>query len=643
MTHTLLLLLCVGALAVPGRAAVRSEARIYASRPAELREKLGTMTGELDVCTAGQDETGRCYLVVNADEDEIEAIRARGVEVEVTWPDIRDKFRAMTGCEPDGGSFRDFGYFFTYWEMADTLAALAAAHPAIVHVDTSMRSYHGRALWCVRVSDNAATDEPEPEVFFNGATHAREPLSTHTCIEFATLLCEGYGSDSLVTWLVDNREMYFVPVMNPDGYVYNSDSGGASSNWRKNRRMIQSPYIGVDLNRNYGYRWGCDDLGSSPNPSSETYRGPARFSEPAVEAIHQFEAAHRFRAQLDFHTYGRYNLYPWAYDGAEPPELELLQEIADTFQANNGYSRTGQWYYTLYVSNGTSIDWEFVDTLDNGIPKFTSYAFSCELGTTDFWYGATNPAYVDAEVALNIPNCYYLTRLCGAWLEPVRVVVDDSATGNGTGELDPGETAEVWFEVRNRALHALDTARSVTAVLASADSIVQVLVPGTSFPDIPRRSPADNSGAPLVLSCRPEAVPGTVVGLRLEVTFADAGATIVQPLACSITIGDHPQAVAEAPPGGGLPRLLVRPVPAGPGREVRFEVTGATAGSGLGIFTRDGGLIAEAALVNTGDGRLVFVWDGRDRSRQPVPAGVYFARLESSAGPVVAKALVVGR
>jgi murein tripeptide amidase MpaA len=91
-------------------------------------------------------------------------------------------------------------------------------------------------------------------------------------------LLENYGTDPEATYLVDNREMYFVPCFNPDGYEYNrqTDPNGGGM-WRKNRRNNGGSY-GVDLNRNFGYMWGYDDLGSSPIPSSETYRGPSAFS-----------------------------------------------------------------------------------------------------------------------------------------------------------------------------------------------------------------------------------------------------------------------------------------------------------------------------------------------------------------------------
>ena len=594
---------------------VRSEVKLLSDSPEAFRARLGDLLGELDVCTFGQAGDGQYFLLIDTDEEQLARIRATGIKTEVTWPDIRDKFRAMTGCDPDDGLFRDFGYYFTYWELRDTLSRLAALYPGITQIDTSMRSEQNRALWCLKVSDNAGVEENEPQAFFNGATHAREPLGTHTCVAFASLLCAGYGTDSLATWLVNNRETYFVPCTNPDGYVYNSDSGGVSSNWRKNRHVIQAPYAGIDLNRNYGYKWGYDNSGSSPNPASETYRGPYRFSEPEVEAIHQFERRHRFRAEIDFHTFGQYNMYPWAYIGDAPPEQELLEEIVDTFQVNNGYPYTGQWYYTLYPSNGASIDWEFSDTLDEGVPKFVTYAFSCELGINDFWYGWNDPAYVESEMALNLPNCWYLTRLCGVWLEPAAVYVNDSASGNRNGRLDPGEYASIWFTLKNRALHELDTARAVTAMLTPDDTMIQMIAPQGGFPAIPRRSVGDNRSRPFVVFCSPNARPGDTIGLRLEVTFADAGETIMQPLAARLVLGTNPVSLNEQRPVAALPAVRAWPSPAA--SLVRLNV-----GAPVRVYSQAGRLVR--ALAESARG-----WDLRDEVGRPVEAGVYFLRFET--------------
>jgi hypothetical protein len=522
----------------------RMEARVYVESPEQASAKLGDLFGELDICTVSRTDDGRDFLVVNADAGQLAKIEAAGLRVEVTWPDIRDKFRKMTGVDPDDlDAGRNFGYFFTYWEMIDTLRRLAALYPQILDTFKLGPSFQGRALWGVRISDNPTVDEPEPELFINGATHAREPLGTHACINFASLLCQNYGTDSLVTWLVRNREFYIIPVMNPDGYVYNSDSGGASSNWRKNRRGPVSPYVGIDLNRNYGYKWGYDNYGSSPTPSYETYRGPSRFSEPETRTIRSLLYAHKFRTTQDFHTYGRYNLCAWGYMNPMPPDSLVLKEMCDTLRANNGYTQTGPIYRTIYPTNGGSSDYGQADTLKDSSAterKFITYSFSSELGINDFWYGWNDSNYVNNEVNLNIPNLYYLARVSGVFFDSMRTTVNDSAQGNRTLQLDPNETANLWFRVRNRAIHPLDSAYSISGRLRSLDTMVTVLDSIKSFPLCRRRDSTDNRAAQFRVYCKRGASPGRVVPLRLELTYRDDTLTMMQPVSFTITIGTNP-------------------------------------------------------------------------------------------------------
>ena len=658
MSFLAIVVLCGAASALP----IRSEARLSFRNAEQMRAQLAGLLDDLDVCSHGSLPFGGCYLVVFADGAQLDTLRARAVDVEVTWKDIRDKFRAMTGSEPGDPTGRDFGYYFNYWEMRDTLTRLATLYPAITKIDTSMRTYQNRALWCLKISDNPDTNENEPQVFFNGATHAREPMGTQTCISFASLVCQSHGMDSLATWLVNNREIYIVPVMNPDGYVYNSDSGGSSSYWRKNRNN-SGPRSGpgVDLNRNYGFKWGYDDNGSSPTPSSDIYRGPSRWSEPEVAAIHDFEAGHKFRTEIDFHSYAQDNLYPWAYIGTSPPELALIQEIGDTFMANNGYSNTGQWYYALYPSNGTSVDWELSDTVIGSTPKFVTYALTSELGINDFWYGWNDPAYVDSEVARNLPNCWYFTRLCGAYLEPLALVVNDTTSGNANGQLDPGETAYLWFKLDNRALHLLDTAKSVTAVLVSPDTMLQVLTPGATLPVLnPRRGLGDNRLSQVQVQASPDIVPGTPIDLRFEVSFTDDGVTITQPLTYRLVIGSQSAITQPSHPGPRTLTPALRATPNPARTSVTFLYCPLTPALQhlnpgtleprnpiLSIYRLDGSLVRTIRLPIPPAPRsltpdpISFTWDCRDNTEQLVTAGVYLARLSPSQGTATVRVLLL--
>jgi hypothetical protein len=534
-------LVAVGA-SVALAAGARMEARVYFTNPADVIPQMGGMFGDLDIVQVSATPQGENYLLIDTDQDQLRAIQLKGFRTEVTFKTLRDKLLKVDHWDPESDVGRNFGYFFTYYEMRDSILHLAQNYPSIVRIDSSILSFHQHPMYVMKISDNPGVPENEPQVFVNGAIHAREPMTTHACVAFATQLCRNYGVDSMTTWLVNNREIYIMPVQNADGYIYNSDSGGTNSNWRKNRNNT-TPRTGpgVDVNRNYGYKWGYDNNGSSPTPSSETYRGPSRFSEPESYQLRDFQAAHKIRTEIDFHTYGQYNLYPYGYTDIVPNDSMTFKQIGDTFRSNNNYSQTGSIYRILYATNGGSIEWESADTLV-GI-KFYTYSLTTEMGINDFWYGATDSSYLHSEVAKNIPNCFYMTRMAGVWLDTIAGgrIVNDTTSGNGNGKLDPGETANIWFKVINRCLHPLDTAKTVTAVLRSSDTMVQVLTPSVTFLNInPRRGQSNNGASQFQFHCSPNATPGTVVNLRLEVTYSDDNVQIVQPLNYRLTIGNAP-------------------------------------------------------------------------------------------------------
>ncbi len=166
----------------------------------------------------------------------------------------------------------------------------------------------------IKISDNASVDETEPEILYTAVHHAREAESLSQLIYYMWYLLENYSTDVTIQSLVNNTEMFFVPCLNPDGYMYNqlTDPNGGGL-WRKNRRDNLDGEFGVDLNRNYDYFWGFDDTGSSPLTADATYRGIAPFSEPETQAISNFTMIHDFKYALNYHTYGNHLVQPFGY------------------------------------------------------------------------------------------------------------------------------------------------------------------------------------------------------------------------------------------------------------------------------------------------------------------------------------------
>lgn len=226
------------------------------------------------------------------------ALRAAGLAPELLQ---RDMEAAAAYADKGVG----FGIFHTFSENVAFMDSLRLQYPHVISARWSIgTTYEGRTIWAYRLSDNPDVDESEPEVLIDGTHHAREIMAAEFPIMFAQYLCEHYDTDSAIKWLVDSRELYLVPVVNPDGFVYNettNPSGGGL--WRKNRSPQAGGQIGVDLNRNYPKNWGYDDVGSSPYPADITYRGPSAASELETQAMVAFVNSREFITHDSVHTY----------------------------------------------------------------------------------------------------------------------------------------------------------------------------------------------------------------------------------------------------------------------------------------------------------------------------------------------------
>jgi carboxypeptidase T len=261
----------------------------------------------------------------------------------------------------------DSGYH-TYAEMVAEIQAAQAAHPDIVELRSIGKSYGGRDLWVAKVSDNVATDEPEPEVLFDSLHHAREHLSLEQTLAILRWLTDGYGSDARITSIVDTREVWIVFAVNPDGAEYDL-TGAPYRAWRKNRQPNPgSSYVGTDLNRNYSYHWACCG-GSSASKSASTYHGPSAFSAPETRAMRNFMASRRvggrqqIQTAITFHTAGQQILWPYGYTKTDVPwdmtvdDHAALVALGRKMASTNGY--TAMQSSSLYITDGDEIDYAY--------------------------------------------------------------------------------------------------------------------------------------------------------------------------------------------------------------------------------------------------------------------------------------------
>lgn len=249
----------------------------------------------------------------------------------------------------------------------------------------------GRYQQWVKISDNPTTTEiAEPQLLYTAIHHAREPASMQQLIFFMWYVLENYNTDPEIQALVDNTELYFIPVLNPDGYIYNettNPNGGGL--WRKNRRGG----YGVDPNRNYSYItpqgnevWNT--TGTSANQNNDTYAGTGPFSEPETRAARYFLENHNFKMALNNHSFSELLLYPFGYGDNRPTtDDDLFQNISQVMVSQNGY--TNQISADLYPAAGDSDDFMYgmLNTIAGGTREKV-YAMTPEIGAS-FWPAAS--------------------------------------------------------------------------------------------------------------------------------------------------------------------------------------------------------------------------------------------------------------
>ena len=488
------LLVCASVLVAAGLAAgaapdaVKIQARAEFSSMSEW-QRFVSLPG-LDVVKS-KPGVGATFVT---DAEELAELRAQGYRITVELEDM-EQFYSSRIRGPN------FGQFHTYSETVDFLDNLHAAYPSITTAKVSIgTTIEGRTIWAFKISDNPDLDESEPEVLFDGMHHAREPMSLEAQLYFMNWLTQGYGTDPEATFLVDNREIWFVPIVNVDGYIYNETTyptGGGM--WRKNRHDNAGTCEGVDINRNYPYQWG--GAGSSSDPCDETYCGASGGSEPEVQAYMNFAAAHDFITNLSFHSYAGLVLIPWSYTTAHTPDDATFRIIGNAMAESNGYE-VGQAGEVLYTCSGTTTDWMYA--------VHDVWATCIEVNGSGFWPAESEIAGLNADCLW--PQIY-LTRIAGLY-----VAVSDEvlAGGNANGKPDPGETLGLTISVENQSVIA--SATNVSMKLATDDAYVQLLDAESTVGTIGPNSTGSNASDPFDFTVDPSTPGGHALMLNVTIT-----------------------------------------------------------------------------------------------------------------------------
>ncbi|MFC5831343.1 M14 family metallopeptidase [Nonomuraea insulae] len=443
---------------------------------------------------AAIEEVAGDSVLVTATEAEVSAIKRLGYRVaEVPRP---------TPPSVDAFDFppADSGYH-NFAEMTADINALVAAHPNIVSQTTFGTSYEGRALRLIKISDNVGTDENETEVLFTAHQHAREHLTVEMSLYLMHLLADNYGTDSRITNLVNTREIWIMPDLNPDGGEYDIATGSYRS-WRKNRQPNSgSSAVGTDMNRNWAYQWGCCG-GSSGTTSSETYRGASAESAPEVRAAANWVrgrvvgGVQQIRTNLDWHTYSELVLWPYGYTfndtapGLTQDDRDAHATLGQNMASTNGY--TPEQASDLYITDGTIDDWMW------GVYKIFSYTFEMyPTGSSPGFYPPDEqivPQTTRNREAvlrfLEYSDCVYRiigkeAQYCGTGTPPVTVYSDTFETATGwTTNPSAADTATTGTWERGDPAATTSTgAKQLGTTVSGTNDLVTGPLAGTAAGD----------------------------------------------------------------------------------------------------------------------------------------------------------------
>jgi carboxypeptidase T len=336
-------------------------------------------------------------------------LRARGVPF--TASPLLQRFRPEDFPTADSA-------FHNYDRMESELKSLAASGAGLASVFSIGQSLLGKDLWALRLNTTASGQDPSPKpgIVFLGTHHAREHLSTEVPLLLAKYLIQNRAKPE-VAKLLETRDIYIIPMVNPDGVEWDVRDGKYHMQ-RKNLRDNGDGTVGVDLNRNYGYHWG--EGGASADPDDETYRGPSAFSEPETQAVKAFVEARKdtLKVLLTYHSFSELILYPWGHSNSaipDPKALSAYQAMAAKMAQMTGY--TPEQSSQLYIASGDTTDWAW------GEHKIFSFTF--ELTPKSMWGGGFYPGAgaIASTFASNLRPALYLIGLAD---DPARAAADDA-------------------------------------------------------------------------------------------------------------------------------------------------------------------------------------------------------------------------
>lgn len=409
------------------------------------------------------------------------------------------------------------GGYYTFEQTLGMLDSLRTLYPQLMSSKFQIgTAYNGTPIWAYRLTKDPDQTNNRPQVLYTALIHSREAITVMLMMYYTIYLLENYPTNETVKFLLENRDMYFIPFVNPEGYKYNRKhrpNGGGMR--RKNLRNVdtnvyQPATNGIDLNRNFGlYQfWNSPNGGSSTSPSSDTYRGTAPFSEPETQTIQNFVNSKNFQNALFYHSYSNLYIYPWAWiDPVQTPDSLIFKAFTQEMSSYNGYLPGTASQTVGYEVRGSSDDWMYNDSGHEHCISITP-----EVGTSSDGFWPQQSRIIPLVMQNLQPNIFF----AGVAGEYVQYKSFDLAEGSG---LDAGDTSRLYISLKSVGKQ---NASNVSAELIPLDSGVAGLSMNKNFGDFGFLQTKNNSADPFVFIVNENILNGQETNLLVKVKIDNA-------------------------------------------------------------------------------------------------------------------------
>lgn len=354
---------------------------------------LGEAGVDLHELGFDQRKGGEQALSVELLPSQADDLKAEGVELtQQALPRLAAKAERETGGDSPNPYYDVYRSYMEPGGIYDEMRALAAEHRDIIKPEIIGTSTLGKPIIALKMTENArnVADGTRPALLYSAVNHAREWIAAEVGRRLPTWFAD-HKDDDNVRRLLRTKELWFLPIQNPDGYDYTFTCGQGAENrpcgpgepeanrlWRKTLRDNNGNGIfgdredGVDPNRNYPAKRGIDEEGASNTFRSGTYRGPFALSEPENLAFDRLLRKVDFKANINYHSAAQLILTPVSNTtDYAPVDTTIFDALTGTDGDSAVEPYTPERSSDLYESNG--------DTIDNGYLNYGVIGWTPEL------------------------------------------------------------------------------------------------------------------------------------------------------------------------------------------------------------------------------------------------------------------------